>query len=195
MPGFAQPCPQSAFGTGCDCEAPSVEECQGCGCGGGDSCSDAGFIEPCEAGLCFDDGMNLYGYVQSNPVTRVDPKGTSGLLATVISIAIGADTDTRYNLGVIPRAGMIAGFLTYWLYVHSEAIDAFIREIARTTQPREYTERQCRILQHWCNWYGLDRNCQEAMRYCINNGVWHPHHPPLPPQADPNSPPPGYKGP
>ncbi len=191
MPGFAQPCPQSAFGPGCDCEMPKIEECQGCGCGGCGECCDSGIIEPCSAGSCFEDGMNLHEYVQSNPVLNVDPAGTFSLGEVLGSVAIGAETDARHNAGVIARGGIIAGFLSYWLYVHAEGLEEAFREIGRTTR-REYDRRECYVLYLWCLSWGRDMNCWEALQHCRRNGYWHPGHPPLPPQADPGTPPPGY---
>jgi len=195
MPGFAQPCPQSAFGAGCDCEVARVEECQGCGCGGGADCSDTGIIEPCEAGPCFDDGMNLYQYVQSNPVMKMDPKGTSGLLATVISVAIGADTDARHNRGVAVRGGIIAGFLTYWLYLHLDNIDALIRDIilARTMAGLigPFDREQCGRLYEWCR-EGGGWDCFNGMLHCRRTRQWDTRKWPLPSNYDPDTPPPGW---
>ncbi len=143
-----QPCPQSAFGAGCDCEMPKIEECQGCGCGGCDDCCDSGIIEPCSAGSCFDDGMNLHEYVQSNPVLKVDPNGTSGLLATVIAVSTGVAADLGKAHGDIVRGVGITAFLTYLVYRLEQAISDAIADIT----------------------YDVDRSRRKGACFCFNMG-------------------------
>ena len=148
MPGFAQPCPQSAFGAGCDCEMPKIEECQGCGCGGCDDCCDSGIIEPCSAGSCFEDGMNLHEYVQSNPVLNKDPAGTFVLVATLAAASTSRTADFEKARSDVIRGIGITALLTYLVYRLEQVVSDAITDIT----------------------YDADRSRRKGLCFCFDMG-------------------------
>ena len=87
--------------------------------------------------------MNLHEYVQSNPVLKVDPNGTSGLLATVIAVSTGAAADLGKAHGDIVRGVGISSFLAYLIYRFEQAISNVIGDIVYARTDR--IPRPCRL--------------------------------------------------
>jgi hypothetical protein len=92
--------------------------------------------------------MNLHEYVQSNPVLKVDPNGTSGLLATVIAVSTGVAADLGKAHGDIVRGVGITAFLTYLVYRLEQAISDAIADIT----------------------YDVDRSRRKGACFCFNMG-------------------------